>query len=57
MLIQCRARFESERDYRAHQQSAHVQGLYKEYLPYLTDTFVFHSIDTSGDRMVGGFER
>lgn len=32
-----RARFASEKDYRAHQNSAHVQGLYKEYLAHITE--------------------
>lgn len=50
-------RFASEENYRAHQNSSHVQGLYKQYLQYITEPFVFHAIDTSKDRIVGGFER
>ncbi|ROV88402.1 hypothetical protein VPNG_10296 [Cytospora leucostoma] len=50
-------KFASEEDYRAHQNSPHVQGLYKEYLQYITEPFVFHAIDTSNDGIVGGFER
>ncbi|KAF3768962.1 hypothetical protein M406DRAFT_71919 [Cryphonectria parasitica EP155] len=50
-------KFASEKDYRAHQQSSHVQGLYKEYLQYITEPFVFFPVDTSEDQLVGGFER
>ncbi|KUI54173.1 hypothetical protein VP1G_01691 [Cytospora mali] len=50
-------RFASEEHYRAHQNSSHFQGLYKEYLQYITEPFVFYPIDTSKDKLVGGFER
>lgn len=50
------ARFASEAAYRAHQNSSHVQGLYLEYIQYITQPFVFYPIDTA-DRVEGGFER
>lgn len=50
------ARFASEAAYRAHQKSSHVQGLYREYIQYITQPFVFYPIDTR-DRVEGGFER
>ncbi|KAK2608317.1 hypothetical protein N8I77_006935 [Diaporthe amygdali] len=50
-------KFTSEQDYRAHQKSSHVQKLYREYLQYLPEPFVFHPINNSKDRLVGGFER
>ncbi|KAJ4418785.1 hypothetical protein N0V82_005350 [Gnomoniopsis sp. IMI 355080] len=50
-------KFASEADYRVHQHSAHVQGLYREYIEYITEPFVFYPIDTSGERLIGGFER
>ncbi|KAI3397157.1 hypothetical protein diail_11131, partial [Diaporthe ilicicola] len=40
-------KFASEADYRVHQNSAHVQGLYQEYIEYITEPFVFYPIDTS----------
>lgn len=50
------ARFASEAAYRAHQNSSHVQGLYREYIQYITQPFVLYPIDTAG-RVEGGFER
>ncbi|PSR79706.1 hypothetical protein BD289DRAFT_508504 [Coniella lustricola] len=48
--------FASEAAYRAHQNSSHVQDLYKEYIQYITEPFVFYDVDTT-NRLVGGFER
>jgi hypothetical protein len=50
-------RFASEADYRVHQNKSYVQGLYKEYLPYITELFVFYPVDNSAARSVGGFDR
>ncbi|KAK3945232.1 hypothetical protein QBC46DRAFT_371628 [Diplogelasinospora grovesii] len=49
--------FASEADYRVHQNKSYVQGLYKEYLPYITEPFVFYPVDNTANRTVGGFER
>ncbi|KUI69209.1 hypothetical protein VM1G_11589 [Cytospora mali] len=50
-------KFASEEAYCAHQNSSHVQGLYKEYLQYITEPFIFYPIYTSKDKLVGGSER
>ncbi|EON99183.1 putative antibiotic biosynthesis protein [Phaeoacremonium minimum UCRPA7] len=49
-------KFDSLEDYRAHQRSDHVQGLYAEYKKYLPEPFVFHFMDLQGVGP-GGFDR
>lgn len=48
-------RFATKADYRAHQKSAHLQGLYQEYIQYITEPFVSYPIDTF-EKLIGGFE-
>ncbi|KAH8659825.1 hypothetical protein BX600DRAFT_513493 [Xylariales sp. PMI_506] len=49
-------KFDSKEDYRKHQNSDHVQGLFAEYMQYIDQRFVFYMMDTE-NQMVGGFDR
>ncbi|KAH8893551.1 hypothetical protein GQ53DRAFT_745079 [Thozetella sp. PMI_491] len=49
-------KFDSKEDYRKHQQSEHIQGLYTEYIQYLDQPFKFYHMDTENE-IAGGFDR